>query len=51
VFWRLFIAAGMLAAGHVTTTLHCVFLVLQVAGAIAAGARAPEESARIASPV
>jgi hypothetical protein len=33
VFWQLFIATGMLAMGWVTTVLHWLFVVLQLAAA------------------
>ena len=37
VFWQLFIASDMLMVGYVTTTLHGLFVVLQMSAAIAAG--------------
>ena len=33
VFWQFFIAANMLAAGYLTTTLHGLFVVLQLIAA------------------
>jgi hypothetical protein len=37
IFWQLFIASDMLMVGYVTTTLHVLFVVLQMSAAIAAG--------------
>jgi hypothetical protein len=39
IFWQLFIASDMLVVGYVTTTLHGLFVVLQMSAAIAAGGR------------
>lgn len=36
VFWRIFPFADMMAAGYVTTSLHWLFVVLQLAAAVAA---------------
>ena len=36
IFWQFFIAADMLMVGYVTTTLHGLFVVLQISAAIAA---------------
>jgi hypothetical protein len=30
VFWRIFVAADMLATGYITTSLHWIFVVLQL---------------------
>ena len=38
VFWQIFIAADMLVGGYVTTSLHWLFVVLQLAAAHAARA-------------
>jgi len=35
VFWQLFIAADMLAVGYITTTLHWLFVALQLSAAVA----------------
>jgi hypothetical protein len=34
VFWQLFVDAGMLAAGYITTALHGLFVVLQLAAGL-----------------
>lgn len=36
IFWQIFIAADMMMVGYVTTTLHGLFVVLQISAAIAA---------------
>jgi len=36
VFWQTFIALDLLPAGYVTTSLHCVFAVLQLVAAASA---------------
>jgi hypothetical protein len=38
VFWQIFVAADVLVAGYVTTSLHWLFVVLQLAAAYAARA-------------
>jgi hypothetical protein len=38
VFWQIFVAADVLVAGYVTTSLHWLFVVLQLAAAHAARA-------------
>jgi hypothetical protein len=40
VFWQIFHAAGILAAGYVTTALHWLFAALQLAAAVSASRRA-----------
>jgi hypothetical protein len=45
VFWQFFIAADMLAAGYITTSLHWLFVALQLFAATAA----PRASASPAS--
>lgn len=37
VFWQIFIAADMLPVGYITTSLHGLFVALQLAAATAAG--------------
>ena len=37
IFWQFFIASDMLMVGYVTTALHGLFIVLQIAAAVAAG--------------
>ena len=41
VFWQVFIAGDMLATGYITTTLHWLFVALQLAAALAAGKSRP----------
>jgi hypothetical protein len=36
VFWQIFIAADMLAGGYITTSLHWLFVALQLCAAVAA---------------
>ena len=43
VFWQIFIAT-MLAAGYITTSLHWLFVALQLAAAQAAGAGKPKHA-------
>jgi hypothetical protein len=38
VFWQIFVATDMLAAGYITTSLPWLFVALQLAAAHAAGA-------------
>jgi hypothetical protein len=45
VFWQLFVTADMLAVGYLTTGLHGLFLVGQLAAAWAAGASVPGDLA------
>ncbi|MEH2496792.1 phosphoglycerol transferase MdoB-like AlkP superfamily enzyme [Bradyrhizobium sp. AZCC 1678] len=49
VFWQLFIVSDMLLVGYVTTALHGLFVVLQMAAAISA--RMPDSAAVHAGPV
>ncbi|MBT1509750.1 hypothetical protein KIP88_04485 [Bradyrhizobium sp. SRL28] len=49
VFWQLFIVSDMLLVGYVTTALHGLFVVLQMAAAISA--RMPNGAAAHAGPV
>jgi len=35
VFWQLFVAADMLAVGYITTSLHWLFVALQLSAAVA----------------
>ena len=49
VFWQLFIVSDMLLVGYVTTALHGLFVVLQMAAAISA--RMPDSAAVHAAPV
>jgi hypothetical protein len=37
VFWQIFPAANMLAGGYITTSLHWIFVVLQLAAGSFAG--------------
>ncbi len=41
IFWPTFAAADRLAVGYITTTLHRIFVALQLSAADAAAARAP----------
>jgi hypothetical protein len=41
VFWQLFIAGDMLAVGYITTAMHWLFVVLQLAAAASAGSTHP----------
>jgi hypothetical protein len=36
VFWQIFVAADLLATGYITTSLHWLFVVLQLSAAVAA---------------
>jgi hypothetical protein len=44
VFWQIFVAADMLLVGYVTTSLHGLFVVLQLLAARAAGPGASAHS-------
>jgi hypothetical protein len=44
VFWQIFVATDMLAAGYITTSLHWLFVALQLAAAHAAGAGEPKRA-------
>lgn len=39
VFWRFFVVADALAMGYVTTSLHWLFVALELGAAAAAGSR------------
>ena len=43
VFWQVFVAADMLAAGYITTSLHFAFLLLQLS-AVTAAKPSPDEA-------
>ena len=45
VFWQFFVAADMLAMGYITTLLHVLFVVLQLAAAMVGAAAAPRVDA------
>jgi hypothetical protein len=40
VFWQIFVAADMLAVGYITTSLHWLFVILQLVAAATARTRA-----------
>jgi hypothetical protein len=45
VFWQIFVAGDMLATGYVTTSLHWLFVALQLAAAALGRAAAPTAGA------
>jgi hypothetical protein len=50
-FWEMFVATDALAAGYVTTTLHWIFVVVQLVAATAAGSEETRgRKARVVSP-
>jgi hypothetical protein len=44
VFWQIFVATDMLAAGYITTSLHWLFVALQLAAAHSAGSGEPKHA-------
>jgi hypothetical protein len=48
VFWQIFVAADMLLVGYLTTSLHGLFVVLQLLAAHAAGPGASAHSSLVA---